>query len=81
MSANAGGEIRGAPSCENWVKDHREKGILFIGDSNWLIGFLSGIAYSSRRDIIKETNNESMYLWVDKFCEHTRNKIKIRHLK
>ena len=74
MPANAGAEIRGAPSCGDWVTDHREKGILFIGDTNWLMGFLSGIAYSSHQDFIKETTNESLYLWVDNFCQANPHK-------
>ena len=69
VPANAEAGIGGAPSCADWVTDHREKGILFIGDTNWLMGFLSGIAYSSHQDFIKETNNESLNLWVDHYCQ------------
>lgn len=54
--------VRGVRSCGVWVKDRD------ISDKNWLLGFLSGLAFMSDVDILKGVDNESIYLWMDKYC-------------
>ena len=58
--------IRGATSCGLWVKDRQEK-IAFV-HHRWVLGYLSGLAFESDKDILKTTDAESIFLWVDNYC-------------
>lgn len=58
--------IRGARSCGDWVQGR-------TADRNthaeaWLVGYLSGRAAASGVDILKGTDNPSLFLWMDNFC-------------
>lgn len=37
-------------------------------DRNWLVGFVSGYAYGSGVDILKTTDPDSLYFWMDSYC-------------
>ncbi len=58
--------IRGARSCGDWVQGR-------TADRNthaeaWLVGYLSGRAVASGVDLLKGTDNPSLFLWMDNFC-------------
>lgn len=58
--------IRGARSCGDWVQGR-------TADRNthaeaWLVGYLSGRAAASGVDLLKGTDNPSLFLWMDNFC-------------
>jgi hypothetical protein len=55
-------EIRGVISCGRWFQP--ESGFY----KAWLNGFLSGIAFGTNVDILKGTDKESIYLWIDNYC-------------
>ena len=58
--------IRAGTSCGQWIS---EKGTWEgAGSNRWLLGFLSGLAAGSGKDILKALDNESVYLWVDNYC-------------
>ncbi len=54
--------MRGVRSCGEWVRDRD------ISDKSWLLGFLSGLAIGYQLNAIQGTDNESIYLWMDKYC-------------
>jgi len=59
-------EIRGVRSCGYWISGKAT----VQGGANeaWLLGVLSGMALYSDKDILKGTDNESIYLWMDNYC-------------
>ena len=60
---------RGAPSCGEWVA-HREKSdTLALGNSYWLLGYLSGVAVSAGKDFLVGTDNSALNAWIDKYCQ------------
>lgn len=60
--------IRGASSCGKWVKDRNER--VFSPSQAWLVGFLSGLAIGTDRDVVRvELDNDSIYLWMDNYCK------------
>ena len=41
---------------------------------SWFLGYISGRASRSAQDSLKGTDNESIFLWLDKYCrEHPLN--------
>ncbi|USU21332.1 hypothetical protein [Paraburkholderia fungorum] len=60
--------VRGAPSCGTWVKDRLSDDWPQLTDKEWLIGYLSGVAITGRKDFLKGTDNDSLSLWVDNYC-------------
>lgn len=58
-------EVRGIRSCGEWVND---KEILAFGNQTWLIGYLSGLAVGTKKQLLSGTDNQSIYLWVENYC-------------
>jgi hypothetical protein len=70
ISANARAVIvTGAPSCGKWVHDRQQDAYPAVVDESWLVGYLSGIAHATQKDFLKGTNNDSLYLWVNNYCQ------------
>jgi hypothetical protein len=64
--------VMGNPSCGQWVKDRA----LQAGDQTdalinkaWLVGYLSGLATSKRINFLKNSEAESIYLFMDNYCQ------------
>lgn len=70
ISANAADPViaRGY-SCGQWVSSRadRTNQVKPPGES-WITGYLSGAARESGEDLLKGTDNESLFLWVDNYC-------------
>ena len=65
---DGGVEARQAPSCGEWIS-HREKSDpLALGNTSWLLGYLSGQAVSRGTDFLSGTDNVSIYKWMDNYC-------------
>ena len=60
--------VKGAPSCGDWVKDRKAGGWSSTANLGWLVGFLSGLSVASRNEALKDTNVESLSLWMDNYC-------------
>jgi hypothetical protein len=65
----SGVTIRGTPSCGKWVEDRAQKGWGAINSQSWVLGFLSGVAAATEKEIIKGIDNPSIFLWIDNFCK------------
>jgi len=61
--------IRGGVSCGTWVKERPEKQIGTALNQIWLVGFLSGMANESEKDVLRSTDNNSIFLWMDNYCQ------------
>ena len=60
-------EIRGARSCGKWIAGQADG--QSASNEAWLVGFMSGLAFQSNQDLLKGTDNESITLWVNNFCQ------------
>lgn len=58
--------IRGARSCGKWVT---ERNGIEGQSTTWLVGFLSGMAAASSKDVLNGTDNPSLFLWMDNYCK------------
>jgi len=64
-------EYRGTVACGDWVKERKSEGLLTAVHQAILVGFLSGLALATDKDFLKGTTNESLFLWVDNYCQKT----------
>jgi hypothetical protein len=58
----------GEPSCVEWSKVRRSNTWQTLEVQAWLIGYLSGLAIATDKDIAKGTVNASIHAWVDNYC-------------
>lgn len=58
-------------SCGAWVADRTTHSFNEHTDEAWLTGVVTGMVLSSGADVLRDTDAESAYLWIDKYC--TRN--------
>jgi hypothetical protein len=68
INANANIMTKAMPSCGQWVADKSQNYVFFRIDKTWILGFLSGFALYSNKDILRDTDNESIFLWIDNYC-------------
>ena len=56
-------QLLGVPSCGQWnsTDDH-------AWHHAWLFGYMNGAAAGMNADILKDTDRESIFLWVDNYC-------------
>ena len=59
----------GAYPCGKWVKDRSNHDWAALADESKLAGYLSGIASASRKDFLRNTDSDSLFLWVDNYCQ------------
>jgi hypothetical protein len=73
FSANSNAlSVYGGDSCGKWVKDRAEPNqptLNAVIDEKWLIGFISGIVAGTNVDFLKQTDPDSIYLWMDNYCK------------
>ncbi|MBI5922759.1 MAG: hypothetical protein HY847_14090 [Betaproteobacteria bacterium] len=68
-------EIRGARSCHEWQEQARYaksatemNKVPLLVSKNWFLGYLSGRAEESGKNLLKGTDNDSIFLWLDNYC-------------
>ena len=76
----AGGELfaaeaRGSRSCRKWVEEKRlERGdkemnkVPLLLSKTWFLGYVAGRAAKGKQDFLESIDNESLFLWIDKYC-------------
>jgi hypothetical protein len=74
-------DIRGSRSCGKWVEEKRMANsmnemnrIPVLITQSWFLGYLSGRADESGKNILKGTDNESIFLWLDNYCRANPDK-------
>ena len=60
--------IRGGRSCGKWTNDRAKEGWSSIVNEAWTVGFLSGLAMKSGKNIHEHVDNDSIYLFIDNYC-------------
>jgi hypothetical protein len=62
----------GDRSCGKWIADRpsnpSDQSIGRLSNTGWLVGFMSGAASASGRDILERTDGQSIVLWMDNWC-------------
>jgi hypothetical protein len=61
--------VLGTPSCGYWIQDRQPGGRPSYFNSMWLVGYLSGAAVHSGKDILRGTDNESIEVRMDNYCK------------
>ena len=59
----------GDRSCGQWVANRTSHNVSQHFDSDWLTGMLTGMAVYSGVDILKDSEGESIFLWMDNYCK------------
>jgi hypothetical protein len=69
-------EIMGSRSCGKWTEEKRlakstkeMNKIPVLITRSWFLGFLSGRADESGRNFLKGTDSDSIFLWLDNYCQ------------
>lgn len=57
----------GYATCGQWVS---EGGWAHKSDRAWILGYLSGKAASTGEDVLRNTDKESIALWMDQYCKN-----------
>ena len=64
---------RGAPTCSEWLSDakleRQAETWRVTADHFWLLGYISGLSVATGIDILKDTDNDVLYQWMDKYCD------------
>ncbi|MGF6837094.1 hypothetical protein QF001_000961 [Paraburkholderia youngii] len=58
----------GNPSCGMWVKRKTDQ-LVDMGNTSWLMGFMTGIAVGTGVDMLANADGESLELWMDNYCQ------------
>lgn len=66
--------IRGVPSCAYWLHDREPGGGSSYFNAMWLVGYLSGAAVHSEKDILRTIDAESIAAWMDHYCKANLSK-------
>ncbi len=73
-------DLMGARSCGNWSEERRMANstkemnrIPVLITRSWFLGYLSGRAAASRKNFLKGTDSDSIFLWLDNYCRANPN--------
>ncbi len=74
-------DLMGARSCSKWIEERRMESstkemnrIPVLITRSWFLGYLSGRAEASRRNFLKGTDSDSIFLWLDNYCRANPSK-------
>jgi len=56
-------------SCVEWIQDRQVDSPSGSAESIWLLGFLSGVAWSDGKNILKDIDKSFIDVWMDKYCQ------------
>ena len=74
-------EVRGTRTCHKWVEERGRaenvqemNKIPVLISKSWFLGYSAGRASKARQDFLAGSDNESLFLWLDKYCaEHPQD--------
>lgn len=66
----------GLHSCGRWASERQVTDLPKIAYQQWVVGYLSAVNTwgKTKKDILKNVNNEKLYLWVDRYCRENSQK-------
>lgn len=62
--------IIGARPCRSWTdaRTTPSAAISNVANEDWVLGYLSGLAMGSQRDVLRSADYVALYQWVDDYC-------------
>ena len=72
------GEARGVRTCHKWAEERNlaegskeMNKVPVLITKSWFLGYLAGRQAKSGKEFLNAADNESIFLWLDKYCrEH-----------
>jgi hypothetical protein len=65
----------GGRSCGQW-ENRAQDNMARLAAEGWLMGFMSGLAIGSSKDVLADPDGASLVLWMDNYCKaHPLEKI------
>ena len=61
--------VSGWTNCGSWLTDKEFDAE--VQKKSWLLGYLSGLAVGRQTDVLRDTSHESIFLWMDKYCNES----------
>jgi hypothetical protein len=58
----------GVYTCGKWVAERESDGKPLLVKWGWVLGYLSGLASASQRDVLAPVDADSIALWMDNYC-------------
>ncbi len=68
LHANAD-NFKNPPSCEQWLSQYNKNNTWDLNNKNWLVGFLSGMAFAGQKKILWGVNDTSIFHAVYVHCK------------
>lgn len=59
----------GARQCSDWIQVRKEGGWASINSESWLVGYLSGMASATGRDVLTGVDAKAIHIWADNYCQ------------
>jgi hypothetical protein len=60
---------KGYLSCGEWKQNREVDSPSASAESIWLLGFLSGVAWSKDQNTLKDIDRSSIDVWMDNYCQ------------
>ncbi len=57
----------GARGCGTWLKE--TDSVMRLTNLNWILGYLSGAATATRKNVLKEVDADSIEAAISKYCQ------------
>ena len=72
VNAHGATTLIGTRSCSDWMKSRstdKSLKLTRLNNETWLLGYLSGLSSGSGKDALANTNNSSIFTWMDNYCQ------------
>lgn len=60
--------VLGGGSCGQWISDRKSNKMMSATKEFWLLGYISGLAAATDKDVLKGMDSNSMEAWIDNYC-------------
>jgi hypothetical protein len=61
--------LKDPPTCGQWMSQYNKNNTWDLSNKNWLVGFLSGMAFSSQKKILWGVNDTAIFHSVYIYCK------------
>jgi hypothetical protein len=62
---------KGFLTCAEWIQNRQVDSPSASAESIWLLGFLSGVAWSNDKNVPKNIDRSFVDVWMDNYCRET----------
>lgn len=62
--------LKGVRSCGNWLQSTKDRTTMeFLATEAWIVGYLSAVAVTTRKDVLRGIDTASIDAWMDAYCQ------------